>query len=355
MPSSNKASYLLLFQDKGPDNAVLEGFSLLDTSAYTGDMDMDKEGLKILADELEKLSDFHEGGIFMYTLHVAVNSRVVEMGGDAFLSPEKNLEAVIHMIVNIAKVALSHYAVYGCEDCPYQAGIRWSDLWDVERGWGVSNSWYVGLSGLAFSYDVLHKDMNTEQRRFLNSALALMVKGRRYWGISDTSDVFSPNVQKHPHRIYSNWAIYHANLYLANLVIEGETDFDEMTSEVGVGFDTVINDRVRDIYSAYIQHATYPDGSGFEDGYTFNLAFREGSLGFIALARRGENYLDSPRGRNMIHYVAQSYEPYRCGNFVGHSSGGGLLYHTFQVSTTISFLAFFLRLSISFPSDSTGA
>lgn len=171
-----------------------------------------------------------------------------------------------------------------------------------------------------------------QQRRFVNSAIGLLVKGRTHWGISDTSDRYSPNVMQHPHRIFSNWAIYHANLYLANLVIEGETDFDTMASAFGAGFNTNVNEKVPALYTAYMQHAIYPDGSSFEDGYTFDLAFREGSLGFLALARRGENHLDTPRGRNMIHYAAQSYEPYRCGNFVGHSSGGGILRHTFQVS-----------------------
>lgn len=335
---STWARYFMRFtKDRGPNSAMIQHFAKLDTSAYTGELGMKQYDLANLANELENMTALIEGGIFMYTLHVAVSSRVVETGGKSFLQPEQNQQAAIQLVVNIAKIILSHYAIYGCKGCEYKRGIRYSDLWNLDRAFEIYHSWHSGLLGLAFSYDVLYKDMSVAQRRFVNSAIGLMVKGRVHWGINDESDRYSPNVMQHPHRIYSNWAIYHANLYLANLVIEHETEFDAVTSAVGVGFNTNVNTKVPELYKAYMQHAINPDGSSFEDGYTFNLAFREGSMGFIALARRGVNHLDTPRGRNMIHYVAQSYEPYRCGNFIGHSSGGGLLYHTFQVSFIFAF------------------
>lgn len=67
-----------------------------------------------------------------------------------------------------------------------------------------------------------------------------------------------------------------------------------------------------------------------EDGYMFNLGMREGSLLYIALARRGHDYLNTTRFRNFIYWGSQMMEPWHCGEFVGHSAGGGTLYPTWQ-------------------------
>lgn len=190
---------------------------------------------------------------------------------------------------------------------------------------------------MALSYDVLYGHMNKSQRRFVRSALAIMVKDRWHWGINNVNTRSAPNVITHPHRIFGNWAIYHANLYLTNLAIEGETDFDPLTLSVGVGFNSNINRKTIALYDAFMKHSIYPDGTTFEDGYIYNLGLRDGSLAFVALARRGHNYLNTPRFRNFILTGAAMHEPYRCGDLVGHSSGGGLLYPSFYALARYSY------------------
>lgn len=323
--------------DKGPGNAQLLKWSTLDTSAYTGRYGMNRTALKVLAEEITHMSEFHEGGFFMFALHAAVDRATIAAGSPGYLAEGKNTDTAIKIIVNFAKIALSHYATYGCKGCEYREGARWSELWDPSVQWRVHNDWYTGGLGMALSYDVLYAHMSRHQRRVVRSALAIMVKDRWYWGINDVNTRSAPNVITHPHRIFGNWAIYHANLYLTNLAIEGETDFDPYTLSVGVGFNSNINTKTIAIFDAFMKHSIYPDGTTFEDGYIYNLGLREGSLGFLALARRGHNHIDTPRFRNFILSGAAMHEPYRCGDLVGHSGGGGLVYPTFYALARYSY------------------
>ncbi len=333
VPGTWAKAFLDFTQHKGPGNPLLQKWANLDTSAYTGREGMNKARLAELAVEVEYMGEYHEGGMFMCALHAFVNevyiilerSKGVE-NPTGYLPEDQRMDMAINVIVNYAKVLLSHYATFGCDTCVYEPGLYYSDLWSLNRGWGVQNDWLTGGLGMALSYDVLHDKMNAEQRRWVRSAIGLMVMGRQHWGITDFSNMYSPNAKLHPHRIFSNWATYHANLYLANCVIEGETDFDDMTSSIGVGFNVDIHEKTIALYQAFMDHSIYPEGSSFEDGYMYSLAFREGSLGFIALAKRGYNHIDTPKFRNFIYNGAQMHEPYRCGQFIGHSSGGGHLY-----------------------------
>lgn len=324
-------AFLDYTENKGPGNDQLYDWSLIDTSAYTGKADMNKTALAILAKEVELMGEYHEGGMFMCALHATVNEKYEYFNGKEYLPEGQGFPMAINVIVNFAKIVLSHYATYGCVGCEYRSGIMYSDLWNPFRSWGIQNDWLTGGLGIALSYDVLYDRFTEEQRRFIRSAIAIMVTARQHWGITDVSNRMSPNAVLHPNRIFSNWATYHANLFLTNLAIEGESDFDDMTSGLTIdgqspGFDWKIHDRSIALYDAFMKHSVYPEGSTFEDGYVYSLAFREGSLAFIALAKRGINLIDTPRFRNLIYNSAQMHEPFRCGHFIGHSSGGGALY-----------------------------
>ena len=319
-------AFLHFTEHKGIGNPLLQRWANLDTSAYTGNEGMNKTRLAELASEVDYMSEYHEGGIFMTALHAFVNKVYIIINGSDSSLGDELLEMAINLIVNFSKVLLSHYSTYGCESCPYEPGLYYSDLWNLNHGWGVQNDWLTGGLGIALSYDVLYRKMNDTQRRFVRSAIGLMVMSRQHWGITDFSNKYSPNAMIHPNRIFSNWATYHANLFLTNLAIEGETDFDNMTTSLGVGFNHDIHNKSIALYAAFMKHSIYPEGSSFEDGYMYSLAFREGSLAFIALAKRGHNHIDTPRFRNFIYNGAQMHEPFRCGQFIGHSSGGGSLY-----------------------------
>lgn len=94
----------------------------------------------------------------------------------------------------------------------------------------MQHDWYTRGLSLALLYDVAYHAMWPSERRTIRSALALVVLGKASWGTTATSTRKSPNCAAHSHRCYSNWAPYHANLYLTNLAIEGEIGFDSHTT-----------------------------------------------------------------------------------------------------------------------------
>lgn len=314
--------------DKGPDNDELNCIVAIDTSAYTGRPGMNKMLLRKLALKMDNMSEYNEGGMFMYTLHAVVNEnrRCKQLASER----KHNVRSAIQLIVNYAKIVLAHYATYGCSNCTYVRGMRRSDLWDTKRAWFIINDWHTAGLGIALSYDVLYDRLSLRQKMFIRSALAVSVHGREHWGVSNISSSGSPNAEQHPHRIFSNWATYHANLHLVNLAIQGETQFDHMTTNLGARYSTNLDRQSKALTDAFMAHSIYADGSTFEDGYMYNLGMREGSLLFVALARRGINHIHTQRYRNFIYNGAQMMEPFHCGQLVGHSSGGGQLYPTWQ-------------------------
>lgn len=231
-----------------------------------------------------------------------------------------------------ATILMAHRVVY----CPDMERCRYKTddpargfLWDTERKWEVNHDWYTKGLSLALAYDVLYNDMNDGERRTVRSALSLLVMNRWTWGTSDISDRNSPNALIHPHRIYGNWALYHSNLFLTNLALEGETDIVPYASQVlkasnaTIPFNQNFHDRFTAMISAFMIHSFNPDGSTFEDGYSYHTAFREGSLALVATHIRGTNLLHTPRFRNLIHNAAQMTEPWFCSPLLGHASGGG--------------------------------
>lgn len=162
----------------------------------------------------------------------------------------------------------------------------------------------LGVFGLAMSYDLMYNRLGataegTAIRSRVAGAISRITAGRYSWGMGIPR-----------RRAWSNWVTYWGNLYLSNLAIEGE------------GSDAFIAQDYPPLVAAYMQHAIYPDGGSLEDSYIMDIAFREGANVLLALARRGENHLSTPRFRNFITHTAVMYEPWACGGYIGHSSGG---------------------------------
>ncbi|KAI0559397.1 hypothetical protein FGB62_154g116 [Gracilaria domingensis] len=307
-----------------------------ETSVYNGDEDYtqltisQREELEPLAAKIMESSEGNYQSFFVCALWTSVQEKVVQQG-TASPFTETTVEDCILATVAWAKILLAHRAVNCGDDCPTESSGERSHLWDTSRRYEVSDDWYAASFPMALTLDVLFERFTDAQKRIVRSAIALFVHKKASWGSTVVSDRFSPNAVLHPHRIFSNWAMYHSYLYLANLVLEGETDYDAYTSAVlseaeETGFNVGLNFRFSALIDAYLNHSIYPDGSTFEDGYTYFIALREGSLGLLAAHRRGLNVFDTERFRGLIHNAAQMLEPWHCGRIMGHSSGGGLLY-----------------------------
>eukprot|EP00178_Gracilaria_changii_P008456 TRINITY_DN256_c0_g1_i1.p1 TRINITY_DN256_c0_g1~~TRINITY_DN256_c0_g1_i1.p1 ORF type:complete len:1201 (-),score=127.86 TRINITY_DN256_c0_g1_i1:1642-5244(-) len=307
-----------------------------ETSAYDETIDYNqltlsqREQLEPLSLKILESSEGTYQSFFLCALWTSVQEKVVQQGiASAFT--ERTTEDCILAAVAWAKVLLAHRAVNCANSCPTESSGERAHLWDTKRRYEVSDDWYAATFPMALTLDVLYDRFTIDQRRVVRSAIALFVHKKASWGSTVVSDRFSPNALLHPHRIFSNWAMYHSYLYLANLVLEGETDYDAYTSAVlseaeTTGFNVGLNLRFSALIDAYMNHSIYPDGSTFEDGYTYFIALREGSLGLLAAHRRGLNIFDTDRFRGLIHNAAQMIEPWHCGRIMGHSSGGGLLY-----------------------------
>lgn len=270
--------------------------------------------------------------LFLCALWAAVADLRRTRGFTDFL--EHNVTSLcIDATVSWATILLAHRSYHCNPSCPY-GGSRKNHayIWNLSKMWEIHHDWYLGGIGLALAYDVLFTQMTHLERVTVRSALSMIVLKRFSWGTSPFSNLNSPDVLEEPHRSFSNWAGYHAHLYVINLAIEHETDFDSYASSViqsvgGTGFNTVLDHKYSTLLKEYMKHSFYPDGSTFEDGYSYFFGLREGSIGFLALERREPGLLTSPRFRNIIHNAAQLTEPWYCGDLIGHASGGGNLFN----------------------------
>ena len=291
---------------------------------------MERDTLAPLARRIMASGEGESHQFFLCALWTAVNEKVVSQGRPAFISetPEFRIKASVAW----AKVLLAHRA-YCANGCDTEHGGDRAHLWDYTSRYNVQTDWYTCGLSLSLVYDVFYDRItNLDERKYIRSALAMIVMKRFSWGNSITSTKGSPNAIIHPHRIFSNWALYHSNLYLTNLAIEGEEGFDNYVAavlaaeSVPSGFNAGLNTRFTAMIEAYMNHSCYPDGSTYEDGYTYTTSFREGSLGLLAAHRRGLNVFDTNRFRNLIHNAVQMSEPWGCGRLIGHGAGGGLSY-----------------------------
>lgn len=325
---------------KGPHSSHISQLAQLVTGGiadiYTGNIDYttitvtQKTELVPLVEKISTASELNSQAFFMCALWTQVNELRMSRGHPSFLNVDTRI--CLDATVAWAKVLLAHRAYHCAGLCPGAVAGNRAYLWDHTRRFEVSNEWNSGGFNIALVYDVLYDRFTNEEQKIIRSAIAMYVLKKESWGNTVTSDRNSPNAALHPHRIFSNWAMYHSNLFLANLAIESETGFDAYVTNVlqmenETGFNQGLNTRFTIMIDAYMKHCFYPDGTTYEDGYSYFIALREGSLGLIAAHRRGLNVLDTNRFRNAIHNVAQMLEPWHCGNIIGHSSGGGESYH----------------------------
>lgn len=328
---------------KGPSSSIISVLAKMETTGETdayksrpfekdsADFEKYRLGLHSLATKVLLMNPLGSISFFLCTLWSGVSDEMNEK----FL-PSDIEKTCINAMVAWSKILLAHRTYYCNPGCPPSRNdAARTYLWNKNMQWQMHHDYFSAGSGLAFSYDILYDRMSIDSRRYVRSALALLVLDRSVWGTCETSTRECPNAAKDPHRIVSNWALYHSNLFLTNLAIEGDTDFDAYTQNVlhmhsaRTGFNTKLHARFLAVIKSYLNHGFYPDGSTIEDGYSYFVAFREGSLGLIAAQRRGINVLDTPRFRNIIHNAAQMFEPWQCGRLIGHASGGGINYNSF--------------------------
>lgn len=258
-----------------------------------------------------------------------------EAGAAPFI-PLDTYKVCIRAALTWSTIVLAHRTYHCNPNCPNEFDQNtFAHLWSPDRLFNLDYNWYFGGTGVGLVYDLLYEYISEEDRVRMRSALAMFALNRETWGATETSSRSSPNAEIHPHRIFSNWAGYNSNLYLGNLAIEGEEGTDEYASSVLAqnnqtkAFNQRLHERHSALLEQFVSHSFYPDGSTFEDGYSYFIALREGSLGLLALHRRGRNILGSPRFRNIIHNAAQMFEPWQCGELIGHSSGGGSVYNSY--------------------------
>ena len=340
------SSFFKLSKDNGPFSKHVSFFASLEasgeTNLYQGMHKSDfrserkyekyRTSLKPLGQYIRKANELNSHSLFLCSFW----ARVSEKQKFKPLLQKNAVKLCINATVAWATVLLSHRTYYCTPLCKRRGVDEYrSYIWNFDMFWQVKNDWHSGGLGLALAYDFLYDLFSNSQKRTIRSAIALLVMRRFTWGATANSTVRSPNARIHPHRIFSNWALYHSNIYLTNLAIEHEEDFDSyarntlLENDSG-GFNVELDKNWDAIFRAFMTHSIYPDGSSFEDGYTYHTAFREGSLGLIANHRRGKaNHINTERFRNMIHSIAQSWEPWQCGDLVGHASGGGLHYPSY--------------------------
>lgn len=146
------------------------------------------------------------------------------------------------------------------------------DVWH-NNSWDVSCQVLFGGTCYALLYDILFNDMTEDERCVMRKAITTAIRGRRPWGMGWPT-----------RRIQSNWAGYHGDLYNLAAVVEDEEGSDD---EILIQFS--------DLMAHYVEYALYDSGHPIEDAYALNLGLREGSLCFVAMARRGHNLFNHPR------------------------------------------------------------
>lgn len=186
-----------------------------------------------------------------------------------------------------------------CRDRPF-------DIWHSQY-WDMQTSVLFGGAAFALLYDLLYTSMDVNERDIIRKSISLAIQGRRAWGMG-----FSPR------RIQSNWAPYMGDLYLLAAAIEGEEGSD---AEVMNLFEqTMLN---------YIDFAIYDSGHPVEDAYCPNLAFREGAVTFLAMARRGFNLFKKSHFVDIWRkWMPFALESHADGSVYGGSSGNSFTYPT---------------------------
>lgn len=348
-PGSWSATLFGLSYHHSYDSSFVKDLADLEASGKTGsftgkhredflsdeDFTSYRRSIKPLAEMISLSSETNSHAFFLCAFWVQVSRK---QGSSSFLPKNASLRCR-NAAVAWSKILLAHRTYYCTPTCTKDSlDETRSFIWNYNRFWSVPDDWYTCGASLALTYDVMYSELSQDHRTLIRSALSLLTAARKSWGTSVESDGNSPNAEIHPHRIFSNWATYHSNLYIAALSIEGEEGYipyasrelQIMNKETSGAVDNAgLVRRFGAVIDAFFTHSIYPDGTSFEDGYTYHLALREGSFGLLARQRRVGGIFESPRFRNMVHAVLQQWEPWPCGELVGHASGGGLLYPSY--------------------------
>lgn len=171
--------------------------------------------------------------------------------------------ALFHARVILKARELAHE--FGICDRPYH-------FWHSDA-WTVPFQFLVGGSAYALLYDLMYNELSDEERRLIKQAITAVLENRRPWGIDFPS-----------RRIQSNWAAYHGDFYTLSAVVE-----DGINQSITQGMN-----RYADLMVNLMNFGVYSSGHPVEDSYMVNLALREGSLCFLAMARRGFNIFNHP-------------------------------------------------------------
>jgi hypothetical protein len=209
-------------------------------------------------------------------------------------SDADRIQLSIDAIVNYSKILVASKTYYP------------NDSYWASNDWNLGVAWTSGGEGMALAYDLLYNEMTTAEQDAVRLAIAMATEGRRQWGMGFPKT-----------RIISNWATYNMNLVTMIAAIYGETGFDQEVWDLEV-----------ELAYNYIEFSTFESGANFEDGYA-QLALREGSLAFVAMARNGDNIFEHPNYQAMVKCYANSLEPAPTGTYVGHASGGDFSYPSF--------------------------
>lgn len=146
------------------------------------------------------------------------------------------------------------------------------NVWHTNN-WDVNIARLFGDTSFALLYDLMYNDLTGEEVKMFRKAITSAVSGRRGWGMGWPT-----------RKIQSNWAAYHGDLLVLCAAVEEEEGFDR---EVFAVFS--------DLMAHYLDYAFYDSGHPIEDSYVLNLGFREGSICFLVMARRGHNIFNHPR------------------------------------------------------------
>jgi hypothetical protein len=200
-----------------------------------------------------------------------------------------------NVVVKSCELARSH----NVHDKPY-------NIWHSST-WDMNTSVLFGGMPYALCYDLIFNSMDEDEQKLYRESISLATTGRKGWGTDFP-------VRKDQ----TNWIPYMGILLVLTAAIEGEP-----------GFDQQVYDRMETLMVNFMDYAVYDSGHPVEDAYALNLAFREGSMAFMTLARRGFNIFAHPHYINLWRkWVPYALEPHSGGELYGGSSGSSWDYPT---------------------------
>lgn len=331
---------------RGPLSSIIsqlaELYSSGATSAYDGrphqqgspEYEDYRKRLKSLADRVRTLDTIGSTSFFLCAFWAHVDQLLEKK-----VLPSGSLERCIHATVAWSKILLSHRA-YNCNPkCPKSQKDRARTfIWNSKKPWDAHDDYASAASSIALAYDVLYDRMTVQEREIVRSALALLSLKRHSWASENIISNESMKLATDPNRLSAKLSFYRSNLYITNLAIQGEEEFDAYTTATLLASRPKRCSEGNDGKYPFSEDANmtssmHLDDEMFEDGYTYFVNMRKEALGLVASHRRGSRLLDTSLFRNFIYDVAQGTEPWQCGNLVGHfGEEEGDIFHSIYIS-----------------------